>query len=112
MRQGMHESAADASALGSEPSGQPAEHFTVAGRRGGPIADAQRSQTLKDGLKKTVACLASDGICLMDDVGGIHGFCHFLENLKTGDPEDRAEMKEWAADMGWTGKEPKAESLL
>ena len=55
-------------------------------------------------------CIAKDGIELVDDVGGIHGFCEMLETIYNVDPDDklawkeREEMLAWASMMGWTGR--------
>ncbi|MBR4146230.1 MAG: hypothetical protein IKU06_12345, partial [Lachnospiraceae bacterium] len=56
--------------------------------------------------------IASDGEMLVDDVGGIHGFSDFLQNinpeLKGLDPDEKEEAKkekkeclEWARSLGW-----------
>ena len=50
------------------------------------------------------------GIELVDDVGGIYGFCRMLQTIyetDTGIEEDREEresMLGWADMMGWTGR--------
>ena len=62
--------------------------------------------------KKKPTCVALDGMCVMDDVGGMGGYIDFLQNLMHGDPEERKELRDWATYMGWTGKLPKPESLL
>lgn len=55
-------------------------------------------------------CIARDGIELVDDVGGIHGFCDMLETIYCADFHDkkawekRMEMLGWADMMGWTGR--------
>ena len=59
--------------------------------------------------KEMPLCLSRDGLSLMDDVGGIHSYCTFLEDIHSGDPERQEELREWAKWMGWTGrlKDPK-----
>jgi len=57
-------------------------------------------------------CIGLDGLPVMDDVGGLWGYIDFLQNIHEGDKEDREESKEWAKDMGWSGKMPKAATLL
>ena len=55
-------------------------------------------------------CIAKDGIELVDDVGGIHGFCEMLETIYECDfydeeaVEERESMLAWAQMMGWTGR--------
>ena len=55
-------------------------------------------------------CIAKDGIELVDDVGGIHGFCRMLETIYECDfddeevVEEREKMLDWAQMMGWTGR--------
>ncbi len=62
--------------------------------------------------KKKPVCLFLDGLCLMDDVGGVYGYVDFLKKIKSDDPEERESMLNWAKWMGWTGRMPKAENLL
>ena len=55
-------------------------------------------------------CIAKDGIELVDDVGGIGGFCRMLKTIYEADIYDdeamneRADMLDWAEMMGWTGR--------
>ncbi len=66
-------------------------------------------------MKKRPVCIGLDGMSVMDDVGGIHGYIDFLETIHSTDPEDRddkKQYKEWAKWMGWTGKMSKPETLL
>ena len=59
-------------------------------------------------------CVAADGLPVLDDVGGIWGYCEFLEALygENDDPEDRAWRREWARDMGWTGRIKNPKNIL
>ena len=56
-------------------------------------------------------CIRKDGIELVDDVGGIRGFCDMLRTIYEADPDDeeaadeRDVMLNWAEMMGWTGSE-------
>ena len=60
--------------------------------------------------KHRPVCIAKDGIELVDDVGGIHGFCEMLETIYECDfydeeaVEERESMLNWAQMMGWTGR--------
>lgn len=57
-------------------------------------------------------CAARDGINIMDDVGGVFGFCEFLEQLHEGDPEEREQLRQWAKMFAWTGRMTKPENML
>lgn len=60
--------------------------------------------------KHRPVCIAKDGIELVDDIGGIRGFCEMLLQIYNADPYDedemdaRDEMISWASMMGWTGR--------
>lgn len=60
--------------------------------------------------KHRPVCIAKDGIELVDDVGGIHGFCEMLETIYECDFYDEEAVEErentlgWAQMMGWTGR--------
>lgn len=62
--------------------------------------------------KEKPVCTAWDGINLMDDVGGIHGFCEFLMAINGNDPEEKRSYKTWAKGLGWTGRMSKPENIL
>ena len=57
-------------------------------------------------------CIASDGLSVPDDVGGIGGFHDMLRVLECGDPEEKASTKEWARGLGWRGTLSKPEFML
>ncbi len=57
--------------------------------------------------KQKPICVAWDGLKLVDDVGGILGFCEFLKTIHGADPEEKECTLEWAKDLGWTGRMPK-----
>ncbi len=60
-------------------------------------------------------CVMADGLNMMDDVGGLHGFYEFLRKLNSKEPEDLVEkenLRQWASGMGWTGRKSKAENML
>lgn len=67
--------------------------------------------TLKEVIEKhRPICIAKDGIELVDDVGGIGGFCNMLREIYECDIHDEEQMSErertldWADMMGWTGR--------
>lgn len=61
-------------------------------------------------VKHRPVCIDKDGIELVDDVGGIGGFCEMLETIYETDMndeearEERESMLGWADMMGWTGR--------
>ena len=57
-------------------------------------------------------CIMADGLNVMDDVGGIHGYCELLQSIHWGDPAERADMRSWAKMQGWTGRFQKPENIL
>lgn len=58
-------------------------------------------------------CIAMDGnLPLVQDVGGIQGYCDFLKTINGEDANARQEMLEWARGLGWTGRRQTAERLL
>lgn len=71
---------------------------------------------LADSLEEVLAkhrpvCINKDGIELVDDVGGIGGFCRMLRTIYEADiyndediMQEREETLGWAEMMGWTGR--------
>ncbi|MDD7408196.1 MAG: hypothetical protein SOV71_06065 [Anaerovoracaceae bacterium] len=57
-------------------------------------------------------CVASDGLSLLDDVGGITGYYDMLKTLAGRASEDRDSTRRWAKGMGWTGRKKKPENML
>lgn len=61
-------------------------------------------------VKHRPICIDKDGIELLDDVGGIGGFCRMLKTIyeadiyNDDDMREREEMLSWAEMMGWTGR--------
>lgn len=77
-----------------------------------PISGVLRDQIAKVVTSKRPVCIAADGLDLIDDVGGAHGFCDFLLSIHEGTDEEKSEMKEWAAGQGWSGRRVKPENIL
>lgn len=75
---------------------------------------------LKDQVLETERpiCVAADGLPVMDDVGGIRGYCELLKVVKGKEKnevsafESKEDAKDWARMMGWTGRMSKAENVL
>ena len=62
--------------------------------------------------KEKPICIAWDGMSLVDDVGGVGGFCEFLETINGDNLEEKKSYKAWAKSLGWTGSMPKPENML
>lgn len=75
---------------------------------------------LKDQVLETERpiCVAADGLPVMDDVGGIRGYCELLKVVKGKEEssvsafENKEDAKDWTRMMGWTGWMSKAENIL
>lgn len=63
-------------------------------------------------VRKAPLCIASDGVFLVEDPGGIYGFYEMLKTLAGDDPEEKKSMREWARGLGWTGRISKPENML
>jgi len=74
-------------------------------------ADAERLlQLVKEEIP---VCVAMDGIGVLDDVGGVSGFCRFLREIhENPDCEERDSWRSWARSLGWTGRRCKPERML
>lgn len=47
-------------------------------------------------------CIHKDGIAVLDDVGGLHGFADFLRKIcESEDRDERSEYITWAHSLGW-----------
>lgn len=57
-------------------------------------------------------CVYADGLNVMDDVGGYGGYLDFLETIHGADRYAAKEMRDWARQMGWTGRTSKPENML
>ena len=57
-------------------------------------------------------CIAMDGKRLLDDVGGIGGYCNFLSTINGKNATAKQEMKEWARGLDWTGRRCSPDKLL
>lgn len=67
--------------------------------------------------KRRPLCIALDGLPVLDDVGGIRGYCEMLTGLHGEGSEhfgydDPEVTKEWARMQGWTGRMNKPDKLL
>lgn len=74
-----------------------------------PILSEQLDQVRKTGKP---LCIAMDGKRLLDNVGGIGGYCNFLRTVNGKDAAAKQEMREWARSLDWTGRRCKPDKLL
>lgn len=86
-------------------------------RNGEPVEGELHDQICTVVAYRKPLCIAADGLPVLDDVGGIGGFCGMLLGLHSkpcgGYPYENAEeTKVWAAGMGWTGRMNKPEKIL
>lgn len=61
-------------------------------------------------------CIAADGLPVLDDVGGVFGYCEMLLALhgkeNRGAFDNAESAKEWSSGMGWFGRMNKPEKIL
>lgn len=62
--------------------------------------------------KEKAVCMAADGLNVVDDCGGLHGYLNMLQTINGDDKEKASDMKEWARGLGWTGRKSKPENML
>ncbi len=61
---------------------------------------------------KAPVCIACDGVKVLDNIGGLEGFCKFLQDYNSDDPVTLAEAKVWAEEDKWKEKVPNPKTLL
>lgn len=58
-------------------------------------------------------CIHKDGVFVLDDVGGLHGFANFLREIYEGeDKDERNRYKAWAQSLGWSSRKISYKSIL
>ncbi|MCC8101191.1 MAG: plasmid pRiA4b ORF-3 family protein [Clostridiales bacterium] len=62
--------------------------------------------------KEKIVCMAADGLNVVDDCGGLHGYLNMLQTINGEDKEKANDMKEWARGLGWTGQKSRPEKML
>lgn len=70
-----------------------------------------REQIISVIVKRRPICIAADGLPLLDDVGGIQGYCDFLLSVH-GKYEDKEETIDRGRRQGWNGRMNKPENIL
>ena len=76
------------------------------------VDEELRAQLAVVDVKKMSICTKADGLNVMDDVGGISGLLDFYRIINGDDPDEKAEMREWARGIGWTGRMSKPEKMV
>lgn len=76
------------------------------------VSEELRAQLAVVDVKKMPICTKADGLNVMDDVGGISGLLDFYRIIYGDDPDEKAEMREWARGLGWTGRMSKPEKMV
>ena len=76
------------------------------------IKGEERDRLAEVDVKKAPLCIASDGVSLVEDPGGVYGFYRMLKTLAGDDPEEKASMKAWAKGLGWTGRISDPKNML
>lgn len=76
------------------------------------VEEELRVQLAVVDVKRMPVCTKVDGLNVMDDVGGISGLLDFYRIINGEDPDEKAEMREWARGLGWTGRMSKPEKMV
>ena len=76
------------------------------------VDEELRAQLALVDVKKMPICTKADGLNVMDDVGGISGLLDFYRTINGDDPDEKAEMREWARGLGWAGRMSKPEKMV
>lgn len=76
------------------------------------IVGEERDRLAEVDVKKTPVCIASDGVSLVEDAGGIYGFYEMLKTITGDDVEEKKRMREWARGLGWTGRISDPKNML
>lgn len=61
---------------------------------------------------KAPVCIACDGVKVLDNIGGLEGFCEFLRDYNSDEPASLANAKVWAEEDKWKDRVPNPKTLL
>lgn len=64
-----------------------------------------------------IVCTSADGLPVMDDIGGLDGYCDFLQRshinyVEEEFLEEKYALMDWAYSQGWTGRMKKPKNIL
>ena len=76
-----------------------------------------RNQLINVILKQKPICVSADGLPVLDDIGGVCGYCDFLlgihgQKRSVNEYSSKEETIEWGRSMGWNGRMNKPENIL
>lgn len=76
-----------------------------------------RNQIISVILNQKPVCVSADGLPVLDDVGGVGGYCDFLlsvhgQKRSVNECNSKEETIEWGRSMGWNGRMNKPENIL
>ena len=57
-------------------------------------------------------CIAAYGLDVLENIGGVPGFCKFLTDLNNNTSRIQSSAQEIARTYGWTGKNRKVSSIV
>ena len=77
-----------------------------------PVIKEIRRQIAQVITSNRPLCIFADGLNVMDDVGDISGFCHFLVSIHEGSQDEKEKQLAWARGQGWTGRKMLPERIL
>ena len=63
-------------------------------------------------MENRPVCILTEGLPLVEDVGGANGFLDFIEKIHGEDTEEAASLRQWARSLGWREIVPKPNVLL
>ena len=88
------------------------ERQTIVDRQGHPVQGELRDLVASVIAKCRPVCTWLSGLNVMDDVGGVFGYCDFLQTIHGSDEEEKHSMLLWAKSMGWNGRMSKPSNIL
>ena len=63
-------------------------------------------------LENRPVCILTEGLPLVEDVGGPNGFLDFIQKIHGEDQEEATYLRQWARGLGWKEIVPKPNTLL
>lgn len=88
------------------------ESFRYYDENGMEVIGALHDKLARVDIKQVPICIRTDGLSLVEDVGGIYGFYDMLKILSGNDIDEKTQTRTWAKGLGWTGRISKAENML
>ena len=76
------------------------------------VAPQYADAVSKSSKENRPICIATDGVNVLDNVGGVNGFCDFLADINTEGSKDYEDAMAFARIAGWKGTKPGPKALL